>query len=85
MEYYQMVLAEIISRWTFIVNAILTFATKYFNILDDSIGIITGVLAVVGGIMWTSVLVVKRRQAKIELEIKQIELQKLKKENEQTT
>lgn len=80
MEFCQMIFTEVISRWTWFVGFVLSIMAKVSPIIDDSISIIAGLVGLAGGIVWVFVLIVKRKKEKVELEIKEIELQRLKDE-----
>lgn len=75
-----MLFTEVISRWTWFIGFVLSIMAKVSPVIDDSISIVAGLVGLAGGIIWVFVLIVKRKKEKVELEIKEIELQRLKNE-----
>jgi len=75
-------IAQIVSGIVWVVGFILSAVAKLSPIIDDSISAIAGLIGIVAGIIWVSILLTKRKTGKIELEIKEIKLEKLKSNEE---
>lgn len=69
---------QIFSGWTWFTGSFLSIIAKISPVIDDSIGIVAGLVGLAGGIVFFITALIKRKQAKVELEIKQIELKRLK-------
>ena len=77
MEYCQMILAEVISRWTWGISLSLAWVSCKFEFIDNSISTVAALVGLFAGIVWAIVLVVKLKKERIEKKIREIELQKL--------
>lgn len=75
-------LIQIVSAWTWATGTILSVAARITPIIDDSIGIVAGLIGIAAGTVLLITSLIKRKQAKIELEIKEIELAQIKKIND---
>jgi ABC-type Fe3+-siderophore transport system permease subunit len=71
-------LAQIVSGIGYIVGTVISILPRVTSIIDDSITIVAGFIGVIAGIIWVLILATKKKREKIELEIKEIELKKLK-------
>jgi type III secretory pathway component EscS len=73
-------IAQIVSFFGWVIGTLVSILAKLSPILDDSISIVAGLIGVIAGLIWVSILITKRKAGKIDLEIKEIELKKLKDE-----
>jgi len=69
--------AQILSFFVWLVGSITSILGKFSDVIDDSISIIAGVLGIIGGIVWLSILRIKKKNVKLEYEIKKKQLENL--------
>jgi membrane protein YdbS with pleckstrin-like domain len=70
-------LAQIFSFFVWVIGSITSIVGKYSHAIDDSISIAAGLIGVVGGVVWLSILRIKKRNEKLEYEIKKQQLKNL--------
>ena len=70
-------LTQILSFCVWLVGSLTSIIGKFSDVIDDSISIIAGVLGIVGGIVWLSILRIKKKNEKLEYEIKKQQLKNL--------
>lgn len=70
--------AQIISFFVWVIGTGTSVLAKVSPVIDDSISLIAGVIGVIGGLVWLSILRIKKRNEKLDNEIKLIELKRLK-------
>lgn len=80
MVYCMRFLAQVICGWTWFIGWVFSFIAKMSPIIDDSISLIAGIVGLFGGVIWVFILLTNKKKAKVELEIKELELKKLKAE-----
>lgn len=73
-------LTQIISFCVWLIGSLTSIVGKFSDVIDDSITLVAGILGVIGGIVWLSILKIKKRNEKLDNEIKKLELKKLKDE-----
>lgn len=71
-------LAKICSFFIWVVGTFTSIVGRYSDAIDQGISIIAGVLGIIGGIVWLSILLIKKKNERIEYEIKKEELKHLK-------
>lgn len=71
-------MGQIVSFCVWIVGTMTSIVSKISPVIDDGISIIAGIVGLIGGVIWVFLLLIKKKKEKIELEIAEIELQKLK-------
>jgi uncharacterized membrane protein YfcA len=76
MKFIAQIVSGIVWGGGFIISAV----AKLSPLIDDSISAVAGLIGIIAGVIWVSILITKRKTGKIELEIKEIELKKLKSE-----
>jgi tetrahydromethanopterin S-methyltransferase subunit E len=81
-DFCMKLIAQIVSFFGWVIGTLVSILAKLSPILDDSISIVAGLIGVIAGLIWVSILITKRKAGKIDLEIKEIELKKLKDEFE---
>ena len=73
-------IAQIVSGFVWVVGFVISAIAKLSPLIDDSISIVAGLIGILAGFVWLSLLWIKRKIAKKDLEIRDIELEKLKSE-----
>ena len=74
-------IAQVVSGIGWVVGFTVSLLAKLSPVIDDSISMVAGLIGILAGIIWVSILLTKRKSGKIELQIKEIELEKLKDES----
>ena len=81
-------LAQIVSGIGWVVGFLVSIIAKISPIVDDSISIIAGLIGIVAGLIWVSILLTKSKEGKVNLDnakldnkIKNQELIKLQNEH----
>lgn len=70
-------MTQIFSFFVWAVGSITSIMAKFSDAIDDSISIIAGIIGIIGGIVWLSILRIKKRNEKLEYEIKKQQLKNL--------
>lgn len=70
-------LAQIFSFFVWIVGSLTSIMGRFSESIDDGISIIAGVIGIIGGLVWLSILRIKKRNEKLEYEIKKQQLKNL--------
>lgn len=76
--YFMRGIIQIISGWTWFASTMIAIMAKTSDVIDESISTIAALIGLAAGIVFFITALIKRKQAKVELEIKEIELQRLK-------
>ncbi len=69
--------AQILSFFLWAVGSLTSILAKFSNVIDDSISIVAGIVGIAGGIVWLSILRLKKRNEQLEYEIKKQQLKNL--------
>lgn len=72
-------IAQIVSGFIWIVGFAVSAIAKLSPLIDDSISALAGLIGIIAGLIWVSILFTKRKQGKIALDNELIENQ-IKKE-----
>lgn len=73
------VLANIASFFSMVFGFIISTLSKFTDVIDDSVVTITGIIGAIGAVVWLSIALIKRREAKVRLENERLE-NKIKKQ-----
>ena len=68
-------IAQIVSGIVWIVGFVVSAIAKLSPLIDDSISAIAGLIGIIAGLIWVSILLTKRKQGKVSLENELIENQ----------
>lgn len=71
---------QIVSFMVFIIGSMTKFLGKYSHAIDDGISFFAGVVGLIGGFVWLSMLKIKKSNERLEHEIKVEELKRIKNE-----
>lgn len=71
---------QIFSFVGWLAGTTIAFVSDYVDFFDKHMKMLAAIVGFISGIIWLLTLIVRRKKEKIELEIKQIELEKLKNE-----
>lgn len=71
-------LGQIISFIVWVIGSLTHLVGKYSSVIDEGISLVAGIIGAIGGIVWLSILRIKKRNEKLEYEIKELELKRLK-------
>ena len=61
-------IAQIFSFMVWIVGTITSIMSKISPIIDDSISLLAGIIGLIGGVIWITILILKRKETKISLQ-----------------
>lgn len=70
-------LAQIFSFFVWVIGSLTSVVSKFSDIIDDGISIVAGIIGIIGGIVWLSILRIKKRNEKLEYEIKKKQFENL--------
>lgn len=70
-------LTQILSFFVWLIGSLTSILGKFSDVVDDSISIVAGILGIIGGIVWLSILNIKKKNEKLEYEIKKQQLKNL--------
>lgn len=70
-------LAQIFSFFVWVVGSLTSILGRFSDAVDDGISIIAGIIGIIGGLVWLSILRIKKRNEKLEYEIKKQQLKNL--------
>ena len=66
-------IAQIVSGIVWIVGFVVSAIAKLSPLIDDSISALAGLIGIIAGLIWVSILLTKRKQGKVSLENELIE------------
>jgi len=61
-------IAQIFSFMVWVVGTLTSIMSKISPVIDDSISLLAGIVGLIGGVIWITILILKRKETKISLE-----------------